>query len=173
MAITLQIIGKKKSGKTTTMLNFIEQAANMGLEVAAFKHTHNSVSMDVEGTDTYRFSQAGANQVGMQNQRGFFWHEQRPMDQVVELEQEIEDFVGPSTDLILIEGFKSASFPKLLLLRPEDQRGDFVLDRLEYVGTLYQEKIHEGYLNFSTKEKAQQWFENWYEENKHGSANTF
>lgn len=163
MAIALQIIGKKKSGKTTTMLNFIEKASEMGISVAAFKHTHHSVSMDVEGTDTYRFSQAGANQVGMQNDCGFFWHEQRPNGKKVSLAQEIQNYVRADTDLILIEGFKTEKYPKLLLLRPEDRMSDFELEQLDFVGSLYQEKVESGILDFSSKAAAQCWFEKWYE----------
>ncbi|MGM0212695.1 molybdopterin-guanine dinucleotide biosynthesis protein B [Enterococcus sp. AZ109] len=166
MAIALQIIGKKKSGKTTTMLNFIEKASEMRLSVAAFKHTHHSVSMDVEGTDTYRFSQAGANQVGMQNDYGFFWHEHRPSGEKVSLMQEIQSYVHTDTDLILIEGFKTAGYPKLLLLRPEDRVSDFEVEQLDYVGSLYQEKLESGMLDFSSKAAAQSWFEKWYEVRK-------
>lgn len=72
MAPTLQIIGKKKSGKTTTMISFIEAAHKQEALVAAFKHTHHTVSMDVKGTDTDCFAKAGARQVGMQNDAGFF-----------------------------------------------------------------------------------------------------
>lgn len=54
------------------MINFIQASQQLGLKTAAFKHTHHSVAMDVAGTDTARFSEAGADQVGMQQDGGFF-----------------------------------------------------------------------------------------------------
>lgn len=162
--LALQVIGKKKSGKTTTMIHFIEAATAQGKKLAAFKHTHHSVSMDMAGTDTYRFSAAGASQVGMQQDGGFFWHEQRPMTPAIPLEEEIKDFVRKDTELLLIEGFKSEDFPKLLLLRPQDQVVDFAeLTDIAAVATIYPEKVGEGILDLTTEEKAKDWFAAWLE----------
>lgn len=174
MALTLQVIGKKKSGKTTTMLSFIEAACQAKLQVATFKHTHHTVSMDVEGTDTARFAKAGAKQVGMQNDLGFFWHETRNFEEKVPLEKEIANYVKAETDLILVEGFKWETYPKLLLLRPEDQVTDFEsISKIRYVASLYPEKAGEVVLDFSTVEKRKGWFEKFYQEAKDGYLNTF
>lgn len=168
MDTPLQIIGNKKSGKTTTMISFIEEATLLNKKVAVFKHTHHSVSMDVEKTDTYRFSKAGASQVGMQQQGGFYWHEQRPMDQEVPLKEEIEDFVRLDTDIILIEGFKNENYPKLLLLRPQDTVGAFQdYSKIQFIATIFKEKIGEpGVLDFTTEEKRKAWFKNYFAEKK-------
>ena len=166
MVPTLQVIGKKKSGKTTTMIRLIEIARHDNLEVAAFKHTHHSVAMDVAGTDTDRFAQAGANQVGMQQDGGFFWHETRPMmNKPVPLENEIAHYVAAKTELILIEGFKWESYPKILLLRPNDEVADFA----EYgpfltIATIFPEKVGPAVVDFTTAEKVAQWFSEWLQE---------
>lgn len=162
--LALQVIGKKKSGKTTTMIRFIEEATAQQKKLAAFKHTHHSVSMDVTGTDTYRFSAAGASQVGMQQDGGFFWHEQRPMEQVVPLEDAIKDFVRADTEVLLIEGFKSENFPKVLLLRPADQPEDFAhLTDIVATATIYPEKVGGGIIDLTTEAKAKAWFAAWLE----------
>lgn len=159
MVTALQIIGKKKSGKTTTTVDFIKSARELNLVVASFKHTHHTVSMDVEGTDTARFAQAGAQQVGMQNDKGFFWHETRPAKA---LEEEIADFVRPETDLLLIEGFKKENFPKLLLLRENDQVSDFAeFDNIECIGTIFPSVLTENLIDLTTEEKRKEWLKSW------------
>lgn len=166
--LALQVIGKKKSGKTTTMIRFIEEATTQQKKLAAFKHTHHSVSMDVTGTDTFRFSAAGASQVGMQQDGGFFWHEQRPLDQVVPLEDEIRDFVREDTEILLIEGFKSENFPKILLLRPEDQVADFAhLKDITAIASIYPEKVGGEIIDLTTEAKAKAWFAGWLERSEH------
>lgn len=170
--LTLQIIGKKKSGKTTTMINFIQASQQLGLKTAAFKHTHHSVAMDVAGTDTARFSEAGADQVGMQQDGGFFWHEVRQPEKKVLLATEINDFVRPQTDLVLIEGFKWEKYPKLLLLRPQDEVADFSkFGPFDYVGTIFPENRGAKLIDLTSKEKSQTWFENWVKEQEQRQMN--
>lgn len=169
MVTSLQIIGKKKSGKTTTTVDFIKSARESGLTVATFKHTHHTVSMDIEGTDTARFSQAGSQQVGMQNDAGFFWHETRENGAEIALQNEIDDFVRPDTDLILIEGFKREKFPKLLLLREQDSLSDFsAYDQIEFVGTIFPsvlenltDKAVSQIIDLTTEEKRKEWLKSW------------
>ncbi len=166
MDTSLQVIGNKKSGKTTTMISFIEEATIMNKKIAVFKHTHHDVSMDIEGTDTDRFSKAGASQVGMQQDGGFYWHEQRPMGKQVPLKAEIEDFVRLDTDFVLIEGFKNESYPKLLLLRPQDTIGAFKdYSKIQFIATIFKEKVGEpGVLDFTTDEKRKTWFHQYLKE---------
>lgn len=167
MVVTLQIIGKKKSGKTSTMLRFIRAAKIMGLNVSTYKHTHHTVSMDIPGTDTYRFYEAGADQVAMQNDSGFFWHELREAS--LPLAKEIERFTQTDTDLILIEGFKAEHYPKILLLRPNDNVSDFEADHLLTVATIFPKELETEAVDFSTDEQCQIWLQNFYQgAEKHG-----
>ena len=160
----LQIIGKKKSGKTTTTIDFIKAARAQDLTVATFKHTHHTVAMDVEGTDTARFSAAGAQQVGMQNDAGFFWHESRKNGAEISLQEELDYFVRPETDLILIEGFKKEVFPKLLLLREKDKLEDFAIyEQIDYVGTIFPEVlvVRPELIDLTTEGKREDWLIKW------------
>lgn len=156
----LQIIGRKKSGKTTTTIDFIRAARELGLNVAAFKQTHHlSVTMDIPGTDSFRFAEAGAAQVGMQNAEGFFWHETR---KPLPLAEEIKAFVSKDTDLVLVEGFKTANFPALLLMRPDDEQTDFLEYSFDFAGTIYSEWIQEsGLIDLTTEEKRKDWLKTW------------
>ena len=169
----LQVIGKKNSGKTTVMVDFIESARELGLEVATFKQGHRSSdAMDKVGTDTYRFAAAGSSQVGMQTPNGFFWHETRP---AISLKDEISRFVRPSTDLFLIEGFRNdVAYPVLVLLRENHELADFPeLSCVDFVGTIYDERWSDAekrhlstgqeVLDLTSTEKRKNWLKAWWE----------
>lgn len=131
------------------MVSFIEAATAQGLNVATFKKTHPSVSMDIEGTDTFKFSAAGAQWVGMQQDNGFYWHEQR---ETGTLDKEIARHVSEDTELILIEGYDKENYPKISL----DKAGE-KLENLTNV--LLEASIFDG--NFDTDEKRKAWFKTW------------
>ena len=67
MAITLQIIGHKKSGKTLITTTLIERLSKEGYRVAALKHDAHNAAMDVPTTYSARMSSAGAKQVILQS----------------------------------------------------------------------------------------------------------
>lgn len=56
MAITLQIIGHKKSGKTLITTALIERLSKEGYRVAALKHDAHNAAMDVPTTNATIFS---------------------------------------------------------------------------------------------------------------------
>jgi len=155
----LQIAGRKKSGKTTTTIDFIKAARELDLKVATFKHSHHCVAMDVEGTDTARFSEAGSQQVALSNDSGFFWHEIRKPKTI---EEEIRDFVAPDTDIVFTESFNDEGLPKLLLVRPEDDTES--LDKFkpaDYIASIYQESNFSDKIDLSTEDLRKAWIKAW------------
>lgn len=120
MAATLQIIGHKKSGKTLITTRLIQQLTAQGYQVAAIKHDAHHATMDTPHTDSARMSTAGANQVILQSEDEFFFHQQQ---QVPTLSQMV-NFLATNNDIILIEGHKEAPYPKLLLLKPGENSRD-------------------------------------------------
>lgn len=122
MALTFQIIGYKKSGKTLITTALVRQLSAQQLNVSVLKHDAHASSMDVPGTDTARFSDAGAQAVLLQSANGTFYHQTTPqMPPVTALIAKLP----ATTDVILLEGFKQADYPKLVLLRPDDHVTDF------------------------------------------------
>jgi molybdopterin-guanine dinucleotide biosynthesis adapter protein len=113
--MVLQIVGYKKSGKTTLICELIRRFASLGLRVGTIKRDAHEFNMDHEGTDTSMHRQAGAqvsaitspSQTAMMSSRS------------TSLEQLIEQFNSSdfSLDIIIVEGFKTESYPKLVLLR--------------------------------------------------------
>lgn len=152
--LTLQIVGKKNSGKTTVILTLIRQLRKQGFRVAALKQTHHEIVMDTPGTDSFRFYEAGAEQVGLQGSQQFLWHE-RSSNHLNEL---IHQQISKGIDILLIEGFKNEAFPKLVLLRPNDEIHDFSLFEVKGFATIYPAKVTEKIRDLSNEEKIQQWF---------------
>jgi len=109
----LQIVGYKDSGKTTLLAALVRRFRAEGLSVAAIKHDAHDFEFDRPGTDTRKMAEAGADFVAITSPGRTVWTHNRPatLDRLVMLAAEAE------TDLVLVEGFKDAPHPKLVLLR--------------------------------------------------------
>jgi molybdopterin-guanine dinucleotide biosynthesis protein B len=115
------IVGWKNSGKTTLMVRLVENFAGRGLRVAAVKHAHHAFDIDHEGRDSYRYRAAGASIVAVSSAKRFaIITELRsgPEPTLGELVRQIE-----KANIILVEGFKAESHPKLEVRRREAARG--------------------------------------------------
>ncbi|MHC5252044.1 molybdopterin-guanine dinucleotide biosynthesis protein B [Listeria kieliensis] len=111
MAVILQIVGYKKSGKTTFMNQLIQQAKRKGFTVAALKHDAHDFEMDHAGTDSFSFRESGADHVALTSNRKFALLSNVSLSLKAALEH------LPQTDLVLIEGFKDAPFPKIVFVK--------------------------------------------------------
>ena len=111
------VVGWKNSGKTTLTERLVAEFTARGLRVSIVKHAHHNVDVDRSGTDSYRHRLAGAEEVMLAGGRRFaLMHEYR--DQA---EFELSDLlvrISPC-DLVLVEGFKKTSIPKLEVHRQE------------------------------------------------------
>lgn len=112
----LQISGYSNSGKTTLLTQIIAYFSAKGMRVAVIKHDGgHEISLDQEGKDTWRYHAAGAPLVAIQSKTQAAWFEYTP----VGLGDMINRLALGRPDLILIEGYKSETYPKLLLIRRE------------------------------------------------------
>ena len=50
----VSIVGKKNTGKTSLTVKVIEELTKRGYNVASIKHSHHSIEMDKENTDTWK-----------------------------------------------------------------------------------------------------------------------
>lgn len=107
----IQIVGYKNSGKTTLLCALIGRFRADGLNVAAIKHDAHDFTLDAPGTDTWKLARAGAEFVAIASPHRAAWMMSRPA--------ELDEMIGWAghADLILVEGFKQAPYPKLILLR--------------------------------------------------------
>lgn len=117
MAITIQIVGHKNSGKTAVTTSLIKQLTRAGYRVASIKHDAHTGTMDYPGTDSARMTAAGAHQVILEADGQFFFHQRGAVPPLAELVQHLV----PDNDFIIIEGHKAASYPKIYLLQEGEQ----------------------------------------------------
>ncbi len=108
--------GYSGSGKTTLIEQLLPRFTARGLTVSMIKHTHHNFDVDQPGKDSYRHRAAGANEVLLTcDTRWVLMHELRGQPEAT-LEAQLA--VLSPCDLVLVEGFKQTSIPKLEVHRP-------------------------------------------------------
>ena len=111
----VSIVGLSESGKTTLMDNLIRELVRRGIRVATIKHNPHGHEPDREGKDTWRHRQAGAVCAVLSSPRSLALF--RTVEREADLD-EIRGMVG-DVDIILTEGYKRQSFPKIVVCRKE------------------------------------------------------
>jgi molybdopterin-guanine dinucleotide biosynthesis adapter protein len=110
------LAGWSGSGKTTLVVRLLPALIRRGVSVSTVKHAHHEFDIDQPGKDSYRHREAGAREVLVSSSaRWALMHEQRGAD-----EPRLADLLRHMSpvDLVLVEGFKRSSFPKLEVHRP-------------------------------------------------------
>jgi len=110
----VSIIGKSKSGKTTFIERLVQELKSRGYRVATIKHIPQGVSFDEPGKDSWRHLQAGSEVTAVSSP------EKIVMIKPVERDSTLDDvahFLGEGYDIILTEGFKQGSAPKIEIHR--------------------------------------------------------
>ncbi|WP_413372102.1 molybdopterin-guanine dinucleotide biosynthesis protein B [Paenibacillus taichungensis] len=108
----MQIVGYKNTGKSTLIAALTRYLTSAGRRVAVIKHDgHDHFEMDHEGTDSYSFAQAGADAVVVMSDKRTALIERQATP--------LEDMINylSAYDWILIEGYKQAPYPKLVMVR--------------------------------------------------------
>ena len=115
------IIGYKKSGKTTLLVNLARELVARGFTISSVKHS--SCDLDLPETDTTLHRQFAYQAAAIASgEAAIFFRES------VNLEEMLNYL---KADLVLIEGFKrEKTFPKIVCLRPGDDP-ETLLDGLE------------------------------------------
>lgn len=106
------ISGVKNSGKTTLITKLIPILKGKGLKVATIKHDGHDFAPDVPGTDTDLHHRAGAYGTAVFSEQRFMVVKETSGITEQELKEQF-----PEADLILLEGFKHSSYPKMELVR--------------------------------------------------------
>ena len=106
----VSIVGKKNTGNTSLTVKVIEELTKRGYNVASIKHSHHSIEMDKENTDTWKHKQAGANLVvGVGSTTFFNARKEHDLNRILYLLKHFDDF-----DFVIIEGYKSYNYPKII-----------------------------------------------------------
>jgi molybdopterin-guanine dinucleotide biosynthesis protein MobB len=113
----LQIVGRKKSGKTSLVVRLIPLLQARGLRVGSIKHSSHPHSLDREGTDSWLHREAGAAVTIGITAAAVSVHLPLPADPAA-LEALIERELG-DLDLVLIEGWSERRGPKIEVVPPD------------------------------------------------------
>jgi molybdopterin-guanine dinucleotide biosynthesis protein B len=106
----VSIVGKKNTGKTSLTVKVIKELTQRGYNVASIKHSHHSIEMDKENTDTWKHKQAGSNLVvGVGSTTFFNARKEHDLNRILYLLKHFDDF-----DFVIIEGYKSYNYPKII-----------------------------------------------------------
>lgn len=134
----IQVVGYQNSGKTLFAEKFIEQATAQDIKVGVIKH-HGHGTPDVydQKKDSGRHRNAGAVVTGVSG--GGMISVQATQETEWELEQLVRLYDSFDLDLILVEGFKEESYPKIVLLR---DKGDmYLLNKKHVIATILKEVL--------------------------------
>ncbi|WP_299587958.1 molybdopterin-guanine dinucleotide biosynthesis protein B [uncultured Tateyamaria sp.] len=105
------VVGWKNAGKTGLMERLVTEITGRGLSVSTVKHAHHTFDVDHPGKDSHRHRVAGATEVLLASRNRFaLMHELRdaPEPTLTDLLTKLSP-----VDLVLIEGYKRDTHPKI------------------------------------------------------------
>ena len=109
------LAGWSGSGKTTLLVKLIPEFVERGFKVSTLKHAHHNFDIDKPGKDSFEHRQAGASEVMISaSNRWALMHENKD-----DVESDLEQLLARMSpvDLLLVEGFKWHSHPKMEVYR--------------------------------------------------------
>jgi molybdopterin-guanine dinucleotide biosynthesis protein MobB len=109
----ISLVGYSNSGKTKVMESLIRIIKRKGYKVAAIKHAAHGYTMDPPGTDSWYYAEAGADKVVIVGPGSYTIHEFH------EDQKSLQEVLGKikEVDIVLVEGFKGESGPKIEIYR--------------------------------------------------------
>ena len=110
--LAVAFTGPSNSGKTTLILKVARKLINeYGKEVAIIKHDpSDKARFDVEGKDSYKFSDTGAEVIVTSPRRTtYFSKRNKDIDEMIRL---FDKF-----DILLVEGLKNLPLPRISIFR--------------------------------------------------------
>lgn len=108
--VAIAFTGPSNSGKTT-VVEKISKALMPTMQVAIIKNDpKDKAKFDIEGKDSYKFSQTGAEVVITSPTRtSYFSQKEKSLDEIVSM---LGDF-----DILLVEGLKTLPLPRIAIFR--------------------------------------------------------
>ncbi|QEM70087.1 molybdopterin-guanine dinucleotide biosynthesis protein B [Geobacter sp. FeAm09] len=116
MAHAISFVAKSGTGKTTLLEKVIAELKSRGYRIGVIKHDAHQFDIDHPGKDSHRLTQAGADTMLITSPEKLAMikkHEASPP-----IEELIAAYFG-DVDLVLTEGFKKSSLPKIEVHRRE------------------------------------------------------
>jgi molybdopterin-guanine dinucleotide biosynthesis protein MobB len=137
MVPAVAIVGKSGAGKTCIIEKLITELKARGYRVAAVKHAHQTVEMDVEGKDTWRFMRAGSDASVISSPSKLTVFRKAKEEPGVD---EALMALGDGFDIVILEGFKRGRLPRIEVHRSE-LGTDLVCRPEELIAVITDEKL--------------------------------
>jgi molybdopterin-guanine dinucleotide biosynthesis protein MobB len=110
----ISVVGWSGSGKTTYLEQLIPRLASRGIRVCAVKHHSHEFEIDIPGKDSWRLKRAGAAVSIISSPNKIAITADTGCDLTL---SEIRDRFVTDVDLMVSEGFKKDTFPKIEIFR--------------------------------------------------------
>ncbi len=108
----VSIVAKSGTGKTTLLEKLIAEMKQRGFCVGVIKHDAHRFNIDHEGKDSWRLTQAGADTMLVTSPEKLAMVKQYTKDQEPTLSETVATYCG-DVDIVLTEGFKKSTMPKI------------------------------------------------------------
>ena len=105
------------TGKTTLLRKLLPLLKQRGVRVGMVKHAHHTFDVDQPGKDSYELRKAGAAQMLIASRTRWALMVEKQREKEPQLDEVLLELDQAALDLILVEGFKQESFPKIELRR--------------------------------------------------------
>lgn len=115
----VSIVGKSDTGKTTLLEKVVRELTGRGYRVATIKHDAHSFEIDHQGKDSWRHKNAGACLTVISSPTKLALVADTDHDHSL---AELRDRFIREADLVLSEGYKRESHPKIEVFRRELRR---------------------------------------------------
>jgi molybdopterin-guanine dinucleotide biosynthesis protein MobB len=114
----VSIVAKSGTGKTTLLEKLITEMKQRGYRVGVIKHDAHSFDIDHEGKDSWRLTHAGADTTLITSPEKLCMVKQYQKEQEPTLTETVARYCS-DVDIVLTEGFKKSSMPKIEVHRRE------------------------------------------------------
>ncbi len=121
----VHIVGRQKNGKTTLIVELVNEMKQRGIHVGTLKHSSHSHKLDKPGKDSFIHRQAGAHPAAIAtfDQIAVFLPrkpDENPFDKLAPLYDNV--------DLVLIEGYVSGPGKKIEVWRQEVGKAPLIME---------------------------------------------
>nr|WP_256521744.1 molybdopterin-guanine dinucleotide biosynthesis protein B [Halobacillus sp. A5] len=128
--VIFQVAGYKNSGKTTWLKAMINYASQLERVVCIKHHGHKEpLAQDHGDTDSLQLYGSGAYAMSVTGA----YETQIMIDRELSLPELIHWYSYLNPDLILIEGFKNENYPKVVLIKSEEDKGLLKLANIKFI----------------------------------------
>ena len=102
------------TGKTTLLELVVAEMSRRGHRVGAVKHDAHRIELDTEGKDSWRLREAGAASTMLMGRNQLAWF---GADDAGPSLHQVASLFFSDVDIILVEGFRSAELPVIIVER--------------------------------------------------------